>query len=319
MNGYDAKAPRVLVMMSTYNGERFLEEQIESILAQEGVEVSLQICDDCSSDSTVIICRRYAESHGNVSFSQNRANKGFCMNFMDMVYSAPVGKFDYFAFSDQDDYWLPDKLAHAVGHLEEAGGPCALYYSDVRNYPEDLSGEGSGDYYVYEGYEHNLKALFVNNWASGCTMVFDRGLCGLLQGFTPSSFPVPYHDIWVHMVALSCGTVAGELGESFLKRRIHGNNLEGESTLGAIDGNRVKSFLSSLAKKRSHNQSKMVELLLEGFSEQMHPESRKVAEQFVSMRYSFPARVRNFFDPQYCRPNRVEHAILKVRILFNFV
>lgn len=101
--------PSVLVMMASYNGEKFITEQIDSILSQKGVDVTLRICDDGSNDSTPSICESYTSKYDNVLFEVNKVNKGLAKNFMDMVYDDNALGFNYYAFSDQDDVWLPEK------------------------------------------------------------------------------------------------------------------------------------------------------------------------------------------------------------------
>ena len=143
--------PKVLVLMATYNGERYLREQVDSILSQKDVDVTLLITDDCSTDGSYEIAQKYAESDPRVISKRNEANVGVGMNFLNMLYGAEPGQYDYVAFSDQDDVWLDDKLAVACRAIaDEAAKPDAkrvdpfgipvLYCSDLLNVDIDLGG-----------------------------------------------------------------------------------------------------------------------------------------------------------------------------------
>ena len=109
--------PRVSVLMSTYNGEKYLHEQINSILGQQGVEIHLLIRDDGSSDGTVEICKEYAKKYNQITFYQGE-NLGVGKSFLDLLKHAPDA--DYYSFADQDDVWLEDKIIRAVTMIKKA-------------------------------------------------------------------------------------------------------------------------------------------------------------------------------------------------------
>ena len=98
---------KVLVLMSTYNGEKYLREQIDSILGQRGVEVSLLVRDDGSTDATLTTLDEYKES-GRLDYYCGN-NLGPARSFMHLLQNAPAS--DFYAFSDQDDKWMDDKLS----------------------------------------------------------------------------------------------------------------------------------------------------------------------------------------------------------------
>ena len=284
--------PTVLVMMASYNGEKYIAEQIDSILAQEGVDVTLRICDDGSSDSTPVICELYASKHGNVYFEVNKANKGLAKNFMDMVYDDKADNYDYYAFSDQDDVWLPEKLIHAIREIESKtqGGP-ALYYSDVENVGRDLGG-GVREYASWGECSHELIAVLTVNWASGCTMVFNSGLRSWILAYEPSSY-ARIHDGWVHLVAMVSGTVVADLENSYIKRRISGENqvgqrdLEATESLGATARRWTRIFRES-----AHCQTQVATCLFEGYAKAMSKSDAELVETYASMPRSFSARIK---------------------------
>ena len=121
------QVPSVLVMMATYNGEKYVSEQIDSILVQEGVNVTLLISDDGSSDATPRICSRYAEDLPNVRFSVNEKNKGLAKNFMDMLYSTMVFNSAFASVLQQyiPEVWprIHDGWAHLVARALNAQVP----------------------------------------------------------------------------------------------------------------------------------------------------------------------------------------------------
>ena len=103
----------VLVLMSTYNGEAYLTEQVESILKQADVNVKLLVRDDGSTDNTLRILNKYATEE-KLDYITGK-NINWMHSFWTLVNMAHGA--DYYAFADQDDIWFPDKLARAVSVL----------------------------------------------------------------------------------------------------------------------------------------------------------------------------------------------------------
>lgn len=107
--------PKVAVLMATYNGERYLREQIESVLQQKNVAVSLYVRDDNSTDTTVQIINEYVASTGKVFLLENKPGQlNVTKNFLSIVAELDLNNIDYISYCDQDDIWLDNKLDEAV-------------------------------------------------------------------------------------------------------------------------------------------------------------------------------------------------------------
>ena len=283
--------PTVLVMMASYNGEKYIAEQIDSILAQEGVDVTLRICDDGSSDSTPVICELYASKHDNVNFEVNKANKGLAKNCMDMVYDDKADAYYYYAFSDQDDVWLPEKLIHAVREIEQKTnkGP-VLYYSDVENVRSDLSG-GNREYFAWSSCSNELIAALTVNWASGCTMAFNSDLRSCILSYEPPAYD-RIHDSWLHLVAMVSGSVVSDLGCSYIKRRLSGENQVGQRDLEHTESFKsVVKRWSRIFKDSAHSQTRVAAYLLDGYASTMGRDKANLIRMYVRMPVSLSARV----------------------------
>ncbi len=165
---------KIVVLMSTYNGELYLREQIDSILSQKDIELYLKVRDDGSTDSTVEILNEYAQK-GKLTFSMGE-NCGVGNSFMKLLYETE-GQFDLYAFSDQDDIWLPNKLICAAKKLQEQKGP-VLYASNQRLV--DGNGKYLGLRYMTPP-SCDYHQILCANQLSGCTMVFNRELFLLLK------------------------------------------------------------------------------------------------------------------------------------------
>lgn len=309
--------PSVLVMMATYNGEKYVEEQIESILNQEGVNITLLISDDCSSDDTVAICRNLAKRDNRIQVKENSKNVGVTLNFMNMVFMADPTLFDFFAFSDQDDYWLPKKLISAIREIEKKKDGPYLYYSDILNVDDSLK-FGKPEYRPFAPFTGSLKLLFTMNWALGCTMVFNSSFLELLQLYRPPTWP-RIHDVWVHLVALSCGCVVSDLNNAYILRRITGDNVVGAKGWGRIGAKRLlRSFADFLAGGNGHYSVVAAEYLLKGYSTQMPEENRLTVEDFINCSKSFAGRIRLAFDKGFKGPYSNENFLYSVKMLINF-
>lgn len=224
---------KVAVLMSTYNGEKFPREQIDSILAQKDVEVSLYIRDDMSSDGTVALLQEYTRNNSNIHLNCGKKNLNVGNSFMKLVYSVPDSA-DYYALSDQDDIWLPDKLSVAIAMLEESGN--CLYASNQENVDKD--GNSMGLRYQNESI-HLLPAEIVSkNMLAGCTMVFPLSFKRLLsdENRRPSSLLLRkrIHDVWIATVASVAGGICYD-ERSFIQYRQHENNVVGSAKLTVWD------------------------------------------------------------------------------------
>lgn len=217
---------KVAVVMSTYNGEKYLAEQLDSIFSQTGVDVSLFVRDDGSTDGTHAILAEYAEKHGNMTVELAQ-NVGVGNSFMNALYDVP-DTFDYYAFADQDDIWLENKLIEAIKLLQSSGK--ALYASNQENVDKDGNSLGMR-------WEKDDKRVYLTpvgilnvNVICGCTMVFDNKFFQLIVRAEkrPSSEVLlsKNHDGWIAMVAAIMDDMIFDY-RSFIKYRQHGNNVVG--------------------------------------------------------------------------------------------
>lgn len=216
---------KAAVVMSTYNGEKYLAEQLDSIFAQTGVDVSLFVRDDGSTDGTHAILAEYAEKHDNMMFELAQ-NVGVGNSFMNALYGVP-DTFDYYAFADQDDIWLENKLIEAIKLLQSSGK--ALYASNQENVDKD--GNSLGMRYD-DGADIHLTPVSIisNNTIAGCTFVFTRELFGKLTAEehrpTAALLKNRIHDVWVAAAASVNGGIVYD-PRSFINYRQHGNNVVG--------------------------------------------------------------------------------------------
>lgn len=194
------KKIQVAVMMSSYNGEKYIREQIDSILSQEGVEVTLYIRDDGSTDKTRNIIEEYNTDSNVITIYGE--NLGFQRSFMHIVKDIP-DIYDYYAFSDQDDYWESDKLQRGVLALKNNKGT-DLYASSLNVVDERLH---------HQYYNNFLKLRITFGSAisrqrlAGCTMVFTSRLLNLAKKFPIDSYYMLFsHDAVVYYLALLIGS-----------------------------------------------------------------------------------------------------------------
>ncbi len=212
----EAKMPRVCVLLSTYNGARFLGEQLDSLAGQAGVEVMLHARDDGSKDATVDILRARAGRWPELACLTPGTNLGPALSFLELLRTAPDDA-DYYAFCDQDDVWLPDKLARAVATMAGTPGP-ALYCSNVALVDETLVPLGQAPDHRDTRFAH----LLFENIAFGCTTVLDRAARDLVKSRDPGDSAV-MHDWWCGLVVAAFGVVHYDARPGVLYRQHRGN------------------------------------------------------------------------------------------------
>lgn len=214
---------KVQVLMSTYNGEKYLKEQIESILNQENVEISLLIRDDGSTDKTLAMLEDIIKENKNVHYYTSQ-NIGAARSFMDLVNQS--NEADYYAFADQDDVWKPKKLISAIEKLESDIDIPSLYISAVEVVDEELN---TIEIKKVTG-EHCFEGEMAKNFATGCTMVFNKKLCDIIKMYNPIYLIM--HDSWITRVCYAIGGKVIIDQEPYIMYRQHANNVVGYNDEG---------------------------------------------------------------------------------------
>jgi glycosyltransferase involved in cell wall biosynthesis len=212
--------PRVAVLMSTYNGARHLEAQLDSLRAQEDIQVRVHVRDDGSTDGTIAVLNSYAAGWPNLAPPTQGPNLGPAASFLELLVTAP-DEVDYYAFCDQDDVWLPDKLARAVEALSADAGP-ALYCSNVTCVDDNLAVLGT----PRENGDPRLQHLLFENIAYGCTTVMNRAARQAIATRPPER-GVIMHDWWCALVVAALGEVRYDPGSHILYRQHGGNTIGG--------------------------------------------------------------------------------------------
>lgn len=291
---------KVCVIMSTYNGEKYLEEQLETILHQSHVDVRVFVRDDGSADHTIAILERYSES-GRLEYVLGK-NLGPAKSFMEAVQMAPEA--EYYAFADQDDIWDENKLEEAIKKIKEFEEDIpVLYHSKVK--VTNAIGEVIGMNGRFE-----QRGFLCGEWgyAVGCTVVFNRALMNFLKKHNPKILVM--HDAWVRDV---CVAIDGKIiydTNSYIGYRQHGNNVVGGSK-GMISI--IKRRINYYRKRPRKLQKRTVLELLEGYEADMTPDKVERAKEFCDYDKSIKNTFRVLFERDFLRGRflwRAEQSIL---------
>lgn len=296
---------KIVVLMSSYNGSRYIEHQLDSILAQQGVELEIYIRDDGSNDDTLEIINRYQQKYDNV-FCIEGANIGAWRSFLELLKLVDE-QADYYAFADQDDEWMEDKLISAVNRLEEAGKKFGssiplLYCSNKTLCDDKLNPVHSRISYDMQ-YVPSLGNALVQNICTGCTAVINQELREILNSATPEK--IYMHDWWFYLTAVYFGRVVYD-NTSHIKYRLHGKNVHGTQTtkLG-----RLKHRLIQLTAKREDTY-----LQAEEFRKCYGVENLLI-DDFIKSKKDISARIRLASDNQIKRQEKRDYLLNKFLIL----
>lgn len=208
----------VAVVMATYNGEKFLKQQIDSVLKQKGVDVHLLIRDDGSTDATQDILNQYQKENKLTWYTGKHLNVAY--GFLDILKNSP--RMDYYAFCDQDDVWNDDKLLNAIELLnkEDSKKPL-LYYSSTTLVDENLQKITTHQINV----NRNDLGRFFYIDSPGHTYVMNNILREKLTASIPMGIEI--HDRWTVQVCLATGGICIGDTHSYVKYRQHGKNTIG--------------------------------------------------------------------------------------------
>mgnify|MGYP003312018520 CR=1 FL=1 len=224
------------ILLALYNGEKFLAEQIDSILSQTFTDWHLIICDDGSEDNSYKIASEFAMKFPEkIKVYKNDTPSGSAQaNFMGMLKYVEA---DYIMFSDQDDVWLPEKIEKTfkkIKQIESSEDLPLLVHSELSIADRNMN-------VIHKRFTHyqglnpvlnNLNRLLVQNNVTGCTIMMNREMLEIIRNVPPEKMLM--HDWWFALVAAAFGKIAFVETPLILYRQHDGNQL------GAVNNRSIK-------------------------------------------------------------------------------
>ncbi|WP_124950147.1 glycosyltransferase family 2 protein [Sulfuriferula thiophila] len=304
-----SKLGAVTILLSTYNGGKFLQQQLDTLYQQTYPNIRMLVRDDGSSDSTKNVLG-VEQLEGRVDVLESQNNLGPALSFFELLRQAALTDTAYVAFCDQDDVWQPEKITQAVSALSVvANERPAMYCTRVELVDEHLVHISFGDVPRKIGFGNAL----VENIATGCTIVLNRKAIDLLCENLPSSPQM--HDWWCYLVLSCFGEVIFDPAAT-IKYRQHGNNTIGVATnIMARYGRRFRRFFGRGKQRAWCSDHAMTFLKIYG--NRIPPPERHVIDHFIAAKSSFWSRLKLVFSREVWRQKLIDNLILRILILIN--
>lgn len=294
----------VIVVMSTYNGEEHLREQIDSILAQDHQPVSLLVRDDGSTDGTVQILEKY-EKQGALELIRGE-NLGVVGSFISLI-ARVADSADYIALSDQDDVWHADKLSRALHVLATHDQAIPqLYCSEYIFCDAEMNPVGASH---LNQIGVDFPTMLYENMVSGNTVVINRTLAKVVRDAGREG--VYTHDWWLGLLATALGELTYDDFASLDYRRTGSNASPTGTSAANIMRKRIETFF---VKNQLGDVTRQLEKLQQLYGAQMNSQKRALLSRFLE-----GGRVRKAFVPVRLRQKPVEELALRAMFLLGML
>lgn len=299
-NKTSIKKPTVTVLLATYNGEKYLSEQINSILNQQGVEVKILVRDDGSKDNTIDILNDYKRKGLLMWYTGKHLNVQ--RGYLDLLKNAP--KSDFYAFSDQDDVWDEDKLLIAVTELEGMSEKKpAMYFGGQRLVDENLN--LMSIHRISTDRSPHTNFLISN--VAGCTAVFNQCLVDAVNMASPDF--ILMHDSWLFKICLALGGTYYADSSAHINYRQHSSNVAGLNAGLKGKIHQVKRYLEVFEIQ------KQCKSLMECYGDVMIPEYRNLTEKICNYDKSFGKWINLLVDKEFDFKSLSLNSVVKLKIL----
>jgi rhamnosyltransferase len=274
---------KILVILASYNGGKYIKEQIDSILNQESVYLDIMVYDDCSKDNTIEVLDNY-NINPNVSVHKRAIGSGSAAhNFLDAIQSLSnelINSYDFIALSDQDDIWFPNKLFEAGQMLKKERS--SLYFSNLILWDEKTNNKSI----INKSYPQKKYDFLFEGGSAGCTYVFTNNFCvGLKKVLIKTDYyqwEYFSHDWFVYFYARVNGHKVSIDSNAYITYRVHSNNVHGQLN---------KISLYAVKERFKHIKNGWYFKQIKGFSEFIAPDS---VENIIYHLYA-----KNYFSRLY--------------------
>lgn len=287
----------VQILISTYNGEQYIREQIDSILAQTYPDIQICVRDDGSTDGTIEILEEYCSKYNNIHYYCGD-NVGVQSSFFDLFQHVEANA-EYIATCDQDDVWYPEKIQAAVSKLNNING-MGLYCSKTQLTDANLN--PIQDDLRKTSPKIAFGNALIENICTGCTMVINKSLYNFVYGKWPKKSLI--HDWWFYIIAVAFGTVIYD-ERPYIFYRQHGNNVIGlDHNRGQLLKRQIKSF-----RKFKGTYTTQMQEINENFV--LKEEDKELLELLVGTRTSWKCRWKILFDKRIFRQGKMDTFLFK--------
>lgn len=280
----ETASPKISVVMATYNGGAYVQQQVESILAQHLPPDELIVCDDLSTDDTITILKQY-EQKGLLRLVVNEQRLGIIRNFQK---AAGLCKPDnYIAFSDQDDVWLTEKLKENAASLKsiDDGETPALTFSDVSLVNNQLVVTQPSFWKVLNitPARESISTLLFGNIITGCTVMINPAMRALFCAM-PADNRVAMHDAWLGLIAFTFGRYKF-IEKPLVLYRQHGANATYETNQEQTVMNRMRQAIGQFVDNSAYlkKEIEQAELFKETYGSRLTPEHSRVIDDFIRL------------------------------------
>lgn len=303
----------VTILLATYNGAVFIKHQLASFAAQSHQNWALLVSDDGSVDTTREIVETFAAQNPMRRIDCcDGPRKGFRQNFMSLVRAVQVQS-RYYAFSDQDDIWEPEKLARAIAAIQDVPADVpALYCGRTRYVDENDDDLGLSPLFQRPP---SFRNALVQSIGGGNTMVFNEATRQLILD-AGAEADVPSHDWWIYILVTACGGKVIYDAEPFIRYRQHSQNIVGMNVGLAAKLLRVRKLFHG--QLQVWNESHI--LALAPVAHRFTAENKKIFHIFQNARRGFaPVRLYNLLKSGVHRQSFLGNLGLFVATLFGRV
>lgn len=298
---------RVLVLLSTYNGEKYLTTQLDSVLNQTYNNVSILVRDDGSTDNTLKILEEY-KNKGYLEWYQGE-NKKPAKSFLELLNRS--GNYEYYAFCDQDDFWQPNKIEKAIDALEgEKDSIPLLYCSATTLVDENLL-------FLSDGHKKNYRLTFeeslVQSISPGCTFVFNKEAKQIISKVDDNDF-YSMHDYLLICAVFGIGKVYYD-EDSYILYRQHSSNVIGtQHNKVSILKNRLSRFLFS---KQQNTRLKTARTIKKIIYNQLSESKKNNLDILINYQDSLAAKFKLLRNNEIKMLNSFDNLIFKILVVLN--
>lgn len=299
---------KVQILMSTYNGESNLERQVDSILNQEEVDISILIRDDCSTDRTIELIHKLQKKYLNKIELIEGDNIGWKLSFIELLFNA--GDYDFYGFSDQDDYWLPRKVIECINLMQSDNDEIPkLAHCNSLSVNENLQKRNENENRIAEPLTH--KMAISTEVFQGCGMIWNKNAMNLILKYKPKNANLA-HDYWVGIICYFFGRIYFTKEYYFYHVRY--------SNSSSADGNVLKGRISRIKKIFSKSKKAYMnpaEDLLNGYKDLLSEKDIKFLTYLINYKENFLIKLKLLFDLDFRKISFMPTLLLKFSIALN--